>query len=255
MSHWRIERFTRGESLWPEEPSATGRPDEMIICSCNRVDYGTICMAVRTGCRSVAEVAARTSATTTCGACVPVIERILKLDAPSQGPVKPGRLLPVVGLLALVSAAVLAWGRPLLAWVLPERLLFWDHLLRAPSAQQASGYAVLGLVVLALLLPLRRRLPRLPGALQRWRAVHSLMGLLAVSALVAHTGLRLGVHLNFWLSIVLLTLAAAGSVASYWPWGQRVPGGFARSVRLVHVALFWPALAMIGLHILAVYSF
>jgi nitrite reductase (NADH) large subunit len=255
MSHWRIERFTRGESLWPDEPSATGRPDEMIICTCNRVDYGTICMAVRTGCKSVAEIAARTAATTTCGACVPVIERILKLDAPA---LKPGRapvVLPLAGSLALVGTALLASGRPLLGWALPERLVFWDHLFRSPAAQQWSGYGVLGLVALALVLPLRRRVPVLPGGVNAWRLVHAVVGALAVAALVAHTGLRVGVHFNRWLSIVLLALAAAGGVTSYWPWGQRPPGSLARSLRLVHLTLFWPALTMIGLHILAVYSF
>src|SRR6185436_4685709 len=35
MSHWRIERFTRGESLWPDEPSSIGRPDAQLICTCN----------------------------------------------------------------------------------------------------------------------------------------------------------------------------------------------------------------------------
>jgi nitrite reductase (NADH) large subunit len=88
-----------------------------------------------------------------------------------------------------------------------------------------------------------------------WRVVHTAVGALAVAGLAVHTGLRLGVHLNLFLSIAVLALAALGGLAAFSPWGQRAPGGLARALRLVHVTLFWPALALIALHVLAVYSF
>jgi nitrite reductase (NADH) large subunit len=253
MSHWRIERFVRGESLWPDEPSAQGRPDEMIICTCNRVDYGTICKAVRTGCKTVADIAGQTRATTTCGACVPVIERILKLDAP---PLEVRRgLLPVLGGVALLMALLVACARPLLGRLLPAQLPRWDHLLRHPMEQQITGFALVGLVALGLVLPLRRKLAWLPGGVKGWRLVHAAVGVLATAALVVHTGMRLGMNLNRWLSVGFLALAAVGGIAAFWPWGQRPPGPFARVARLLHLVLFWPALALIGLHVLAVYSF
>jgi bacterioferritin-associated ferredoxin len=213
VSHWRIERFQRGESLWPDEPSAIGRPEGMLICTCNRVDYGSICAAVQAGCKTVPEIALRTRASTTCGACVPVIERILKLGAPPPlDVVGRGVLLPLLGVAAL-------------------------------------------LVTLALLLPLRRKSTAVPGNVALWRLVHAFVGVLAVAAVMVHTGLRLGMNLNRWLSLTLLALAAVGGMAAVWPWGRRAPGPVARGVRLVHVLLFWPALALIGLHVLAVYSF
>jgi nitrite reductase (NADH) large subunit len=255
VSQWRIERFVRGESLWPDEPSATGRPDDQLICTCNRVNYGAICTAVRAGCKTVSDIAARTGATTTCGACVPVVERILKLDAPPlQVPVR-GLTLPIVGALSLLAALLVAYGRPILARSVPWYLPFWNHLWREPLAQQITGFSMLGLLGIGLLLPLRRKLARAPGSVGVWRVVHTVVGLLATAALVAHTGLRLGVKFNLILSLMFLTLAVAGAMAAFWPWGQRPPGALARGLRLLHLTLFWPALALIGLHVLAVYSF
>jgi bacterioferritin-associated ferredoxin len=255
VSHWRIERFTRGESLWPDEPSATGRPDEQLICTCNRVDYGTICGAVRGGCKTVAELAARTGATRTCGSCVPVIERILKLDAPPLQAPRRGAVLLSLGVVALLATALLIGARPLLQRWLPQHLPFWDQLWREPVAQQVTGFSTVGLLALALVLPLRRKLPKLPASVSLWRVVHGAVGGLAVAALAAHTGLRLGVNLNLFLSIGFLALAAVGGLTAFWPWGQRPPGGLARALRFVHLTLFWPALALVALHVLAVYSF
>jgi nitrite reductase (NADH) large subunit len=255
VSHWRIERFTRGESLWPDEPSATGRPDEQLICTCNRVDYGTICGAIRGGCKTVAELAACTGATRTCGSCVPVIERILKLDAPPLQAPRRGAVLLSLGVVALLATALLIGARPLLQRWLPQHLPFWDQLWREPVAQQVTGFSTVGLLALVLVLPLRRKLPKLPGSVSAWRVVHAAVGGLAVAALAAHTGLRLGVNLNLFLSIGFLALAAAGGLVALWPWGQRPPGGLARALRFVHLTLFWPALALVALHVLAVYSF
>jgi nitrite reductase (NADH) large subunit len=203
----------------------------------------------------VSQIAAKTGATTTCGACVPVIERILKLDAPPLQPARRGVALPVLGALALLAAFGAAYGRPLLTRILPWHLSFWDHLWRQPAAQQLTGFSMLGLLAVALLLPLRRKLDRMPGSVGAWRVVHTVLGVLATGALVAHTGLRLGVNLNLLLSLTFVALAAAGGLAAFWPWGQRPPGALARGVRLLHLILFWPALALIGLHVLAVYAF
>jgi nitrite reductase (NADH) large subunit len=257
VSHWRIERFTRGESLWPDEPSATGRPDEQLICTCNRVDYGTICGAIRGGCKSVADIAIRTGATRTCGSCVPVIERILALDAPPLQQAAPRRsvALPALGVLALLATALLVAARPVLVRWLPRHLPFWDELWRAPLAQQITGFATVGLVALALILPLRRKLQRFPGSVTLWRIVHTVVGGLAIAALAAHTGLRLGMHLNLYLSIGFLSLAGMGGLATFWPWGQRPPGPVARALRFLHLTLFWPALALIALHVLVIYTF
>ena len=254
MSDWRIERFTRGESLWPDEPSSIGRPDAQLICTCNRVDYGAICRAARSGCSSVADIARCTGATTTCGSCVPVIERILSLDAPPLRKQRRGGLLGL-GVAALLATFLVACGRLLLVRWAPERMPFWDQLWRSPYAQQVSGFATLGLMAVALLLPLRRRLGKLPGSVAFWRVAHTALGVLALAALAAHTGLRLGVHLNLLMSGSFLGLAAVGGLTAFWPWGHRPPGAPARAMRFVHLYLFWPALGLIALHVLAVYAF
>src|SRR6185436_19123682 len=132
------------------------------------------------GCGSVAEIAARTGATTTCGSCVPAIERILSLDAPPLQKRRRGLGLLAVGVAALLAAFLVACGRALLARWLPQRLPFWDHLWRAPVAQQVTGFATVGLLAVALLLPLRRKLGKLPGSVGLWRGIHTVLGVLAL---------------------------------------------------------------------------
>jgi nitrite reductase (NADH) large subunit len=251
LAAWRIDRFVRGETMWPDELSPRALPGETIVCACNNVTLGAIEAARSAGCRSVAAVAACTHATTTCGACVPMIEGILHPETPLLTSTARRTSLLVIGALSLLVVGTVAGARPLLERLRPEKLALLDHFLRRPWEQQLTGFGLLGLLLMALLMPLRRILWRRAAPGPGWRVVHALVGVLAVAALVTHTGLRLGVNLNRTLSLAFLSLAALGGLAALAMSGRRRPGWS----RFLHEALFWPAFALLGLHILVVYYF
>ena len=59
----------------PADPDAL--PDGATVCQCNGVSRAAVAACVRAGARSVSEVAAATRATTGCGTCSAVVERLL----------------------------------------------------------------------------------------------------------------------------------------------------------------------------------
>src|SRR6185503_17772665 len=80
--------------------------------------------------------------------------------------------------------------------------------------KQFSGYTLLGLSALASLLAARKRLRRVRfGEFAAWRVVHVAIGILCLTALLVHTGGRLGSGLNFLLSLFFLAPAFIGVLA------------------------------------------
>jgi nitrite reductase (NADH) large subunit len=161
----------------------------------------------------------------------------------------------LVGLASFLAVALVAAGRTALERWWPYHLGFWDHLLRRPIDQQVTGFSLLGLMALALLLPLRRVLPRIGGSPQAWRVLHGAVGALTVAAIVVHTGLRLGVNLNRILTLTFLELATFGAITAMVPAATVGQSRWMRLLRAVHVAILWPALGLLALHVLAVYAF
>jgi len=61
-------------------------PDAAMICSCNNVDKGGICAAIREGKLStVGEVKKCTKAGTSCGSCVSLVDQLLKIELKRAG--------------------------------------------------------------------------------------------------------------------------------------------------------------------------
>jgi nitrite reductase (NADH) large subunit len=224
-----------------------------VVCSCNNVTMQQLQAAIASGCKTVAEIAARTHATTTCGTCIAKVVKALDPDA--EAPAERRRPLVAVGIASLLAIVVVAFGRAALERWWPGRLGFWDHLLRQPFDQQLTGFSLLGLMLLSLALPLRKQLRSIPGSATTWRLVHGGLGTLTVAAIVVHTGLRLGLNLNRVLSLAFLELALFGGLAALVPVATDRQARWARMVRGLHGVFFWPALALLGLHVLAVYYF
>ncbi|HEY0711599.1 MAG TPA: hypothetical protein VGF45_02930, partial [Polyangia bacterium] len=177
-------------------------------------------------------------------------------SAPHSG---PHRVHPVASaaaaVLSLMLVAVLAVGRPLLELTGPQALAAWNQLLRDPMQQQITGFGVLGLGLIAWFLTSRRLVAHLRSRVRSWRLLHIVLGGLTVAALVAHTGLRLGRNANLVLSLVFLGLAATGGFATFLRSGRSLSRHLLSGARLLHKVLLWPALALLGLHVLAVYYF
>jgi nitrite reductase (NADH) large subunit len=242
VSRAQVESFRRRGTLWPEDRSLIGLPPATIVCSCNGVCLATVEAAMAAGCVTVAALAASTLASTTCGSCVPSLERLL------GGRRREHRASRrVLGFATLLVVTAVAAARDLLVSYRPDSVAIWDHLLRRPEEQRMTGFGLLGLMALAVILALGRRIARASRMMTPLRLAHAVVGTLLVAGLVAHTGMRLGANFNRAVSIGFLVLAAMGGLALLVP--------LARGARLLHEALFWPALAVLGLHVLAVYYF
>ena len=125
----------------------------------------------------------------------------------------------------------------------------------------ATGYTLVGLALISLLLSLRKRVRKIQwGNYGLWRAAHSLLGMSTLIFLVTHTGLRMGQNLNFILMLNFLALAVAGALAGFFTsLENRLSAPWARRIRatgtLVHIVLFWPLPVLIFFHAFKAYYY
>lgn len=127
--------------------------------------------------------------------------------------------------------------------------------------KQVTGYVLVALALVSLLLSLRKRWRHFKASdVPVWRMIHGILGALTLVLLVFHTGLHLGKNMNRALTIDFLALVLLGGVAggmtalSHW-WSPMA----ARNQRLVwywaHLILFWPLPVLLILHIVAAYYY
>jgi nitrite reductase (NADH) large subunit len=228
---------------------------DSIVCTCNLVSLRSLQTAIGDGCRTVADVTGRTRACSGCGSCTPVV--IAMLDGQRTAPVvRPMRALWPAALITWLLAAlpVLALAPGLRARWLPEAMNF---LLRDPLAQQITGFGLVGLALVAMLLPLRRKLgKRLPGSGNLWRLVHGLVGASLLAGVLVHSSGRLGQGLNGALSMATLAFTLSGAaLALGWRRAPPQPVAVRQLLRPLHLLLLWPALGLMLAHVLAVYYF
>ena len=256
---WRALRFRLTGTLWSAEGEGgvAGWPAAATVCNCMGVRRGALTRAVDQGCADVACLASHTGASGVCGSCKPLLVQLL--GATEIEPVAAARALAAA---ALVVAIVT------LLWLLPFSLPYadsvqlsprFDELWRNGLYKQVSGFGLLGLSLLLAMLSLRKRVRRLRwGSFDGWRVLHVMAGVVTVAVLVAHTGLRAGDNLNFYLMCVFAGLMLAGTAASAVVGLQHVlPLTLARRSRELsiwaHVLLLWPLPALLGFHILKTY--
>jgi assimilatory nitrate reductase electron transfer subunit len=65
--------------------------DDAVVCTCNQVTAGTVRACAADGCRTVADVACATRATTGCGSCTGAVERLLEAVLVPQPVLVPDR--------------------------------------------------------------------------------------------------------------------------------------------------------------------
>jgi nitrite reductase (NADH) large subunit len=127
--------------------------------------------------------------------------------------------------------------------------------------KQVSGFTLLSLTLLGLLMSLRKRWKRFSrGNFGYWRVLHAATGALALIILVAHTGMRFGSNLNFALMTFFVAAnfvgAAAGAVTGM---EQRFSGPagmkYRRWLTWAHIVTTWPLPVLAGFHVFSVYYF
>lgn len=262
---WQLRRFRRSGQLWPADADASvvAWPAAATVCNCTGVTRGQLGAALAAGCSSVAGLQEATGAGTVCGSCQTHLA-VLAGGAAAPAPAPNGRGLMVVAVLGLALLAVILMAGPYpnatsFAATLPIDQLWLDG-----TFKQISGFLLLGLGLAAALLSLRKRWTRLRfGSFGLWRLVHGTLGVALVLVLGAHTGLRFGVHLNFWLQASVLAATLAGlSLAAVIALEHRLARAGPGTVRVLrqgslwgHLVACWPLPVLLLFHILSVYFF
>lgn len=259
---WQAKRFRRTGMLWGESAAddVAAWPETAIICNCTGITRGALTAAIAAGATTVEALQAATNASTVCGTCRPLVAALA--GRPSEPATVPfGRTIVALSLLALlVVAAVLLAPSP--AYRQSVQPAFQIDLLWTDALyKQISGFTLLGLGLIAVVLSLRKRVRWLRfGDYGAWRFVHVALGAAAIAALVVHTGLHLGVNLNRYLMLSFLGVALLGAVSGGMVASERHFGrnGGARARKLslwLHILACWPLPVLLGFHILSVYYF
>lgn len=262
VSRWQRARFLRTGRLWRgRAPLPVSEwPAAALVCNCMGVRRGVLSGACAEGCNTVEQLSRKTGAGTVCGSCRPLLAELL--GSPALRHAMPGRKLLLAGSLGALGLGLAILVLPRIpvsdtvqgGWKM-ERLwldAFW---------KQVSGFALMGLAGLSLLFSLRKRIKRVrAGEVGWWRAVHTVLGALALIVLVTHTGFRLGQNLNFVLMMNFLALALAGGLAgAVTGLEQRLGGPAGRRLRrawtAAHILLLWPLPWLVLFHVMAAYLF
>lgn len=263
---WMLFRFRKSGSFWSEEDVAVdAMPDAAALCNCTGVTCGQVRGAVRSGCATVDAISAETSAGTVCGTCRPMIAELIDAGAtPEPVPLwKPVLALSAVA--AVLAAIPLAVGHvPLPSRYDADSLRDW--LWRDNIVKQWSGFVLLGLILAAFAIGLRKRVrltDRL-GSFDAWRLVHNGIGLAVLAGFFAHTGFNLGSGWNLALGLTLVATVLVGAVAGLATGGdhelraRRIGSARKPPRRLptwAHILLLWPLPALIVFHVLASYAY
>ncbi len=263
---WMLFRFRKTGSFWSEEDlPVDAMPDAAVLCNCTGVTCGQVRGALRAGCGTIDAISAETSAGMVCGTCRPLIADMIDLGGkPEPLPLwKPVLVLSGFGFIA--AAVPFAFGNvPLPTSYDPDSLRDW--LWRDNIVKQWSGFILLGLIIAAFAIGVRKRFrftDRL-GSFDAWRLVHNGIGLAALAGFFAHTGFSLGSGWNLALGLTFVGTVLIGSMAGLAAGGDhelraRQIGSSRKPPRrlptLGHILLLWPLPALILFHILASYAF
>jgi nitrite reductase (NADH) large subunit len=233
-------------------------PDPAIVCNCAQVSKADLCRAFEGGCTSVDTLARATKASTVCGSCRPLLQQMTAQPL-VRLPVK--RTLAVLSGLALISSAAFTAAPAVAPSDTAQQAFTWDQLWTDALWKQVSGYSLVALTAIALLLSFRKRLRGFGlFSFDAWRYLHITIGLASIAILVVHTGASFGDYLNRALSINFVLLLAIGAAAGIVVGIEsrltlRAARRLRKSWTWAHILAFWPLPTLLGFHILSVYYF
>ncbi|WP_455209277.1 FAD-dependent oxidoreductase, partial [Kaarinaea lacus] len=259
---WQIHRFkTRGE-IWPEEISTNvaSWPAKAVVCNCTGITRGEISQAIARGNESLEAIMQCTGASSVCGSCKPLVSQLVGDVAGSSAPAQ-GVTLTAILTVAGFIATLLLLGLPAIKQAASVQEFSISFLWQDPFWKQVTGYSVLALSVIGLVMSLRKRWRVFKlGDFNYWRVLHIALGVTVLAVLLLHTGLQLGTNLNFALMLTFLGIALTGSMAgavvAVEPRLNPMLAKRARSfINFVHLIMFWPLPVLLGFHIASFYYF
>jgi nitrite reductase (NADH) large subunit len=252
--------------LFPDdEPGIASWPANAVVCNCRRITKGELQAQMRTCGADAAALSRCTGAGGVCGSCKPLlIELVGKTSAAPVRVPYTGALSGVA--LAAVALALLLFSAPSLSSSrsVQDEWHALDLVRSSTDYRQITGFTIAGLSLLSLVVSLRKRFNFFARAsFGGVRALHALLGSLALVALIAHTGLRLGNGLNAALMVCFVAAALAGGVAARTAAAEssisarttRIARRLRRPFTLIHLLVLWPLPVLLGIHIFAAYYF
>lgn len=258
---WQIIRFLKTGNIWPEEigQSVATWPTSALVCQCMGVSRGSISECINKGACKIEQVSQQTGASSVCGSCKPLIQDLLG-NRETLEPIPLSKPLAVLAAASLL-AAVLILTSPSIPYANSVQHEWrWDQLWRNQLFKQISGFSILGIFSIGLLLSLRKRFRRFDkwGSFDIWRMTHIALGTLVIAVLIAHTGLRLGNGINFFLMLSFCLMLVVGSISTgviafEHKLGNAIATRLRRLSALGHIILFWPVPALLAWHILKGY--
>jgi nitrite reductase (NADH) large subunit len=267
ISTWQLRRLRATGLMLKDAGSVPVRDwaDAATVCNCTGVTRGMLGQAMDAGCTTLDDLKRATCASTVCGTCQPLLQELLGAEAKAE-PVGWWKSLlafsVIAGVLAIVTAVVPHW--PYSQSV--EDSLRVDLLWIDPLIKQISGFTLLGFMVIAAVLGLRKRIKlfRNLGGYNGWRLVHGVVGALLLAGLFVHTGFHLGDNLNGWLMGTFLALSALGAIAGgVTAVEHKLLNGPLKGARTAprvlpawaHIVLLWPIPLLLAAHVASVYFY
>ncbi|MFL0810182.1 MAG: FAD-dependent oxidoreductase [Agarilytica sp.] len=235
-------------------------PRSAVICQCNNINLEELKTAIASGNSTIESLQKETGASTVCGSCKPLLAQLVGDDTAQE---KEKTSLPVLvfSVLAVCIAAsvVLVPGLTVSDSVQSQNV--FETIWNDKFWKQVTGFSLLGLSTVGLLMSLRKRLPKLNlGDYSYWRLLHIVLGLCCVITLVFHTGLHLGSNLNKILMLDFLAVISLGALAGLvFSFGHKFSAAASQRIRSIwnwfHILVTWPLPILLGFHILSVYYF
>ena len=267
LSRKQLQLFSETGEIFEDQHSNNplAWEDNRMICNCMSVTKGEIMSAIQKCGKDPAVVAQTTKASTVCGSCDYLLKGLCGIDTPPAITQKVPKGMLITSVLALITvlAAILLPPAPIAESVNS----LWakvDAIWRDNLIKQITGYSMLAIFTLGLLVSFRKRLTWFNfGKYNFWRYFHVAFGLISLVVLYAHTGFHFGHNLNFWLMLVFIILnllgAITGIVVALENTSNPKVARFSQAIRPYmlwgHIILFWPLPVLVAFHILSVYTY
>jgi len=235
-------------------------PASTRICNCASVTRGELSKAFSKGHCTVDALASCTGASLVCGSCKPKLAQFIG-SSPVVDADKRFKPLLVFSTLALVLISLFLIIKNISYTPSVDVAWQWDKLWRDNLAKQITGYTAIGLMFFASLISFRKRLKPIKWLdYANWRLVHVILSVVAIFALIFHSGFRFGDNLNFYLMTTVIALIAVGTLAGATISLQhKLDYATSKSLRQnflwTHIFLLWPLPVLLGFHIFKTYYY
>ncbi|MBW8192533.1 FAD-dependent oxidoreductase [Neiella marina] len=262
ISKWQQMWFRLGGKLWSDDSEGDIKawPADAVVCQCNNINQGQLLEAIAEGAGSVTELQQATSAGTVCGSCKPLLTQLIGSAEPAAK--ETGWLtMLTMSLVAVLVVCAMAFTPALsVADSVLERGWF-EGIWNDKFWKQVTGFTLLGLTVIGLVMSLRKRLGWTKlGNFGYWRVLHGVLGAACAGMLIVHTGFHLGANLNqllmFNFLAVLVLGASAGAVVAFsHKFNPMKTTAIRKFWTWLHTLVAWPLPILLSIHILTVYYF